>query len=539
MRVIVGALGSVLLGMAALMLFNGVWVGLAGEFVFVLLLLFIMSRLTLGYEATPDPLMEVRPSPLVDAPAVPLSVWDGIEVGTKADGSRLAVSLNDGSTLLAGQTRSGKTVFMNNLIAACAMDPSVRLAMFDGKGTLTFRRYQDIAKVDRSADPAELLKFLTELDREVERRYEMLADLGEEKLSREIYSSSMPLFVVFIDEVGNYTVTYPNKKIGQSVVHMLSSVAAKGAGAGVLLILANQRVSVEFIPAKIRANISQRISFRVADRIENDMILGPGSAKRGYDASSIPRGVEHRGIGFADIDGHKPVKFRADLIEYKDTLAIAAKAARVRGAVEPSLPPTVEPELTEDVDDVLETDVLVAERDVTEDIRSVWKLDEERLHNSVILDRLKAQHPEYYGEWSAQLFGRQLREAGLAKFKRQFTEGDRVNHWGLYASALFAGDDGKDSKTERREREQAALDMLTDHERMLYEAKLAEIQRASACSFCHGMLGPDNPATADHLIPLNAGGTSHAWNLVPACRSCNSSKRDKPVAEWLATREAS
>jgi 5-methylcytosine-specific restriction endonuclease McrA len=382
---------------------------------------------------------------------------------------------------------------------------------------------------------------LTELDREVERRYESLGSLGEVRLNREIYAATMPLYVIIIDEVGNYTITYPNKKIGQAVVQMLSSIAAKGAGAGVLLILANQRVSVEFIPGKIRANISQRIAFRVADRIENDMVLGPGSAKKGYDASTISRGVEHRGIGYADIDGHRPVKFRADLVEFKDTLEIAKKAALVRGSVEPSLPASVDPEFTDDVDDILEDDVLVAERDLTADIRAVWKLNEERLHNSVILGRLKAAFSEYYGEWSAQLFGRRLRDAGLASYKRQWTEPgtDRVNHWGLYASALFAGDDGKDSKTERREREQAALDSLSEHERLLHEARVAELQNASACAYCHGMLGPDNPATVDHLIPLNAGGTSHAWNLVPACRSCNSSKRDKNVTEWLATRKAS
>lgn len=52
------------------------------------------------------------------------------------------------------------------------------------------------------------------------------------------------------------------------------------------------------------------------------------------------------------------------------------------------------------------------------------------------------------------------------------------------------------------------------------------------CSYC----GSTNPSSVDHVIPVAAGGKSDIENLVPACGKCNSSKRDRPLKEWLACR---
>lgn len=57
--------------------------------------------------------------------------------------------------------------------------------------------------------------------------------------------------------------------------------------------------------------------------------------------------------------------------------------------------------------------------------------------------------------------------------------------------------------------------------------------KGSCCAYCH------RPADQiDHVVALVRGGTDAIDNLVPACRSCNSSKQDKPVEQWLASRKA-
>jgi 5-methylcytosine-specific restriction endonuclease McrA len=53
------------------------------------------------------------------------------------------------------------------------------------------------------------------------------------------------------------------------------------------------------------------------------------------------------------------------------------------------------------------------------------------------------------------------------------------------------------------------------------------------CRYCEEQLSPQT-LTIDHQIPVSRGGTDHPANLVPACRPCNSAKRDQTPAEFLA-----
>src|SRR6266403_2666152 len=102
MRSLAAAVCVVMLGLATFMAIRGIWIGLIGELIFAAIMIFIKSRMTVSYQATPDPLTEICRSPLIDAPAAPLSVWDGIEVGTTSTGDRLRIRLTDGSVIVAG-----------------------------------------------------------------------------------------------------------------------------------------------------------------------------------------------------------------------------------------------------------------------------------------------------------------------------------------------------------------------------------------------------------------------------------------------------
>ncbi len=78
----------------------------------------------------------------------------------------------------------------------------------------------------------------------------------------------------------------------------------------------------------------------------------------------------------------------------------------------------------------------------------------------------------------------------------------------------------------RRARLSGVVCDLTDQEtRELFE------EYAGLCAYCHAAA-----TTIDHVMPISAGGSHSKANLVPACKSCNSSKHDKPLLVWLATR---
>lgn len=83
------------------------------------------------------------------------------------------------------------------------------------------------------------------------------------------------------------------------------------------------------------------------------------------------------------------------------------------------------------------------------------------------------------------------------------------------------------TKTVRRDLDRAAAGLNEKARRKL----LAEWRRKGLpCAYCHA------PAeTVDHVVPLVRGGTNYEGNLVPACRSCNSSKSDHLLVEWRWT----
>ncbi len=60
-----------------------------------------------------------------------------------------------------------------------------------------------------------------------------------------------------------------------------------------------------------------------------------------------------------------------------------------------------------------------------------------------------------------------------------------------------------------------------------YRIKAEALRTQPWCSRCGTAGSPDNPLTADHIVPLHRGGTSTADNCGVLCRSCNSSKRDR------------
>ena len=92
-----------------------------------------------------------------------------------------------------------------------------------------------------------------------------------------------------------------------------------------------------------------------------------------------------------------------------------------------------------------------------------------------------------------------------------------------------------------RVREYARLQAKKRRDRTLMRTLAVDVTEADAvamraaashCIYCGRELGKDR--TLDHVVPLSRGGAHAKRNLVPACRSCNSSKQDKDLSQWAA-----
>jgi S-DNA-T family DNA segregation ATPase FtsK/SpoIIIE len=199
--------------------------------------------------------------------------------------------------LVAGTTGSGKSVGINAMILSLlykAEAHDVRLLMIDPK-MLEMSVYEGIPHLLAPVvtDMRQAAHGLTWCVAEMERRYKLLSKMGvrnlagynakiDEAKSREefIYNpfsltpespeplERLPHIVVVIDELADLMMV-----VGKKIEELIARLAQKARAAGIHLILATQRPSVDVITGLIKANIPTRISFKVSSKIDSRTIL--------------------------------------------------------------------------------------------------------------------------------------------------------------------------------------------------------------------------------------------------------------------------
>lgn len=195
--------------------------------------------------------------------------------------------------LIAGATGSGKSVLVHNIISALVkqmpaeemnlilIDPKrVELARFAKKphllGQGVIYEYKDaVAALQRLTDT-------------MEERYKILEkagkrDLGEYNASKKKPSLRLPHIVVVFDEFADFILRSAKVKNKERMVDMeqlIVRLASMGRAAGIHLILATQRPSVDVITGLIKANIPTRIALATASRIDSEIILGKAGAEK-------------------------------------------------------------------------------------------------------------------------------------------------------------------------------------------------------------------------------------------------------------------
>ncbi len=211
--------------------------------------------------------------------------------------------------LVAGTTGSGKSVAINAMVLSLLYKASardVRLILVDPK-MLELSVYQDIPHllapvITQMKDAGNALRWCVA---EMERRYQLMAALGVRNLSgynrklKDAHGKGTPIadplsnieageedaelpllepfphIVVVIDELADLMMT-----TGKKVEELIARLAQKARAAGIHLILATQRPSVDVITGLIKANIPTRIAFQVSSRIDSRTILDQGGAEQ-------------------------------------------------------------------------------------------------------------------------------------------------------------------------------------------------------------------------------------------------------------------
>ncbi len=198
--------------------------------------------------------------------------------------------------LVAGATGSGKSVFVNSLICSLLYrfkPDQVRFIMIDPK-MLELSYYDDIPHLLLPVviDPRKASLALKWAVREMEKRYDIMAKIGarnvdsfnqriemrsmREKLQEHVeVVQPMPYIIIFIDELADLMMVTP-----KDVEISIARLAQMARAAGIHLIVATQRPSVDVITGLIKANFPARISFQVSSKIDSRTILDTGGAER-------------------------------------------------------------------------------------------------------------------------------------------------------------------------------------------------------------------------------------------------------------------
>ena len=188
--------------------------------------------------------------------------------------------------LIAGSTGSGKSVCINTLITSIiykAKPSEVKLVMVDPK-IVELSVYNGIPHllIPVVTDPKKAAGALAWAVQEMENRYALFADKGvrdlkgyNEKLREEGLTEKLPQIVIVIDELADLMMV-ASKDVEDSICRL----AQKARAAGMHLVIATQRPSVDVITGIIKANIPSRIAFAVSSQIDSRTILDMAGAEK-------------------------------------------------------------------------------------------------------------------------------------------------------------------------------------------------------------------------------------------------------------------
>jgi len=244
-----------------------------------------------------------------------------IPLGKAVNGTARAFDLSKMPHLLvAGSTGSGKSVAVNGIIASILMKArpdQVKFMMVDPK-MVELSVYNDIPHllIPVVTNPRKASKALQKVVDEMENRYELFAKVGVRNIAgfnakveefnaqSEYKQIPLPLIVVIVDELADLMMV-ASKEVEDAIIRL----GQKARAAGIHMILATQRPSVDVISGLIKANVPSRVAFAVSSGTDSRTILDENGAGK-----LLGRGD----MLFKPIDENHPVRLQGSFISDDD-----------------------------------------------------------------------------------------------------------------------------------------------------------------------------------------------------------------------------
>ena len=237
----------------------------------------------------------------------------GFVIGKDIAGKAVVADLNKmPHMLIAGQTGSGKSVMINTFLTSLLYrnTPSdLKLILVDPK-QVELALYNDIPHLLTPVinEPEKCISALKWAVAEMERRLRTMAEVGKRDIGQYNLAKAdagMPYIVIIIDELADLMMM-----AARDVEALIVRLAQKSRAAGIHLVIATQRPSVDVITGLIKANIPTRIAFTVASQVDSRTIIDQAGAEK-----LLGRGD----MLFLTSDMPKPKRVQAALIDEDET----------------------------------------------------------------------------------------------------------------------------------------------------------------------------------------------------------------------------
>ncbi|MET3682195.1 S-DNA-T family DNA segregation ATPase FtsK/SpoIIIE [Alkalibacillus flavidus] len=258
--------------------------------------------------------------------------------------------------LIAGATGSGKSVCVNGIITSIllrAKPHEVKMMMIDPK-KVELNAYNGIPHLLAPVvtDPKKASQALKKIVSEMERRYELFSETGTRNIEgyneyvkrvneeEDENHPTLPYIVVLIDELADLMMVASSE-----VEDAITRLAQMARAAGIHLIIATQRPSVDVITGVIKANIPSRIAFSVSSQTDSRTILDSGGAEKLLGKGDML---------FLPVGASKPTRIQGAFLSDSEVESIADYCIEQQKAqYQDDMIPSETPEQHEEVDDEL------------------------------------------------------------------------------------------------------------------------------------------------------------------------------------------
>lgn len=348
-----------------------------------------------------------------------LNLFEPVFIGLDQQGQPVSACLDTQGGIMAAKPRMGKTALLRLWGAVVALDTRAELWWYGGKGggdgvplERICHRYGSTADIDALAPQVD-----AELDEAIADmvwRYDRMTELKKQGVisATQVNDALVELEprlahkVIIIDECHEL---FSFGKLGKAITAKVATLAKRGPAVGIIILVATQEPDADAVPTEIRNQLGLRWCFKVMGQPVNDMALGTGAYKAGYNAMAFDD--SDKGIcWFLKPDG-APVIMRtaflndeargpdgSPLDELEIVIDRAFQARKAAGRL------TGHAAGEQFAPDEADTAHLV------EDLVDVWPAGEEQLSNYELLALLQGYKPKKYAGWKVGSITSHLRD---------------------------------------------------------------------------------------------------------------------------------